>query len=94
MSVQGAHDKVEDCIDYLLNLEEEILQELADREDDERYIPQQQKFKQQKEKKSNNSVSLILLSLFLKFDVIFDNFKIASILYLPFGHNFEVHILI
>ena len=35
----GAADKVDECIDELLNLEEEYLQELADRDEDDRYIP-------------------------------------------------------
>jgi len=43
VSVIGSHEKVELCIDYLLNMEEEILQELAERDEDDRYIPQHQK---------------------------------------------------
>ena len=39
MSVIGAAEKVDECIDELLNLEEEYLQELADRDEDDRYIP-------------------------------------------------------
>lgn len=34
VSVTGPSEKVEQCIDHLLNMEEEILQEIADREDD------------------------------------------------------------
>jgi len=56
VTVTGAHEKVEECIDYLLNLEEEILQELAEREDDDRYIPPSNKFNKEKNKKpSKNS---------------------------------------
>ena len=39
VSVKGPADKVDECIDELLNLEEEYLQELADRDEDDRYIP-------------------------------------------------------
>ena len=39
VSVIGAAEKVDECIDELLNLEEEYLQELADRDEDDRYIP-------------------------------------------------------
>ena len=37
--MKGPADKVDECIDELLNLEEEYLQELADRDEDDRYIP-------------------------------------------------------
>lgn len=40
VSIIGASDKVEECIDHLLNMEEEILQEIAERQDDERHRPQ------------------------------------------------------
>ena len=60
VTVTGAHEKVEECIDYLLNLEEEILQELAEREDDDRYIPPSNKFNKEKNKKPNKNVSFVL----------------------------------
>ena len=34
MSVIGPAEKVDECIDFLLNMEEEILQEMADRDDE------------------------------------------------------------
>jgi len=40
-----------------LNLEEEILQELAEREDDDRYIPPSNKFNKEKNKKPSKNVS-------------------------------------
>ncbi|CAG5097692.1 Oidioi.mRNA.OKI2018_I69.XSR.g15189.t1.cds [Oikopleura dioica] len=40
VTVIGAADKVEECIDHLLNLEEEILQEIAERSEESRLRPQ------------------------------------------------------
>lgn len=54
VSVIGPADKVEECIDHLLNLEEEMLQELADRDDDEVYKPKKvSHFDEKKNKKAN-----------------------------------------
>jgi predicted PilT family ATPase len=55
VSVIGAHEKVEECIDYLLNLEEEYLQELAEREDDDRYIPQKKPTKKSHPRNTSNN---------------------------------------
>jgi hypothetical protein len=40
VTVIGAATKVEECIDHLLNLEEEILQEIAERSEESRQRPQ------------------------------------------------------
>jgi len=50
VSVTGPSEKVEECIDHLLNMEEEILQELAEREDDmpERYRPKKTTWEEKK----------------------------------------------
>jgi transcription antitermination factor NusA-like protein len=40
VTVVGPSSKVEECIDHMLNLEEEILQEMAERDEDEVYRPE------------------------------------------------------
>merc|ERR1711887_11996 len=55
VTVTGSHEKVEECIDYLLNLEEEYLQELAEREDDDRYIPQKKPTKKSHPRNTSNN---------------------------------------
>ena len=63
VSVTGPSEKVEECIDHLLNMEEEILQELAEREDDmpERYRPKKTTWE---EKKVPKVIKDEILSLF------------------------------
>ena len=60
MTVTGPLEKVEECCDYLLNMEEEIQQELAERDEDDRYIPPSNKFNKEKKKASNNKVSHLI----------------------------------
>ena len=61
VSVIGAHEKVEECIDYLLNLEEEYLQELAEKAEDDRYIPQKGQGGKSRGNKPHKSVSLLTI---------------------------------
>jgi len=56
VSVIGPSEKVEECIDHLLNMEEEILQEIADREEDDVYKPQKaDRFKEKKQGGKNKN---------------------------------------
>ena len=67
----GPADKVDECIDELLNLEEEYLQELADRDEDDRYIPptsrQNQKSQGGKGGKAQKNTKVILIDYFKYF---------------------------
>ena len=55
--MSGPSEKVEECIDHLLNMEEEILQELAQRDDDmpDRYRPKKTTWEEKKVPKVNLS---------------------------------------
>ena len=59
VTVIGAADKVEECIDHLLNLEEEILQEIAERSEESRLRPQRvDPFEVKSSKKKGGNVSI------------------------------------
>ena len=58
VTVIGAATKVEECIDHLLNLEEEILQEIAERSEESRQRPQRvDPFEVKNSKKKGGNVS-------------------------------------
>lgn len=58
VTIIGAASKVEECIDHLLNLEEEILQEIAERSEESRQRPQRvDPFEVKNSKKKGGNVS-------------------------------------
>ena len=70
VSVTGPAEKVEECIDHMLLMEEEILQELAEREDVEVFRPPKSGFSDRKDNRKAKSVNkMIKLELRSGFEI-------------------------